>query len=112
MSYQEVGLDIPALITTAQKIGSTSLKVLEDPYLPELLCHVNRLNAIQEKRDPGPACRRTPKDLPGGIGLEDTITPIRIFTSVKQQPVWGYASVALIVGGIAGIGYFLGKASK
>lgn len=112
MSYQAIGLDVPALISRAQKLGTTALKVLEDPYLPELTCLVMRLNAIQESRDPGLPCKRTPKGLPGGIGLEDVITPVRIFAGIKQKPALGILGIILVLGGIAGLGYLVGKGKK
>lgn len=110
LSYQPVGLDIPALIARARELGTTALQLLEDPYLSEFTCLITRLNAIEAGQNPGRPCKKTPKGLPGGIGLEDVITPIRVFTNFKQKPVLGVVGITLIVSSLVGLGYLWGKA--
>jgi hypothetical protein len=82
--------------------------VVQDPYLKEFVCNVQRLKAIQAGQYPGPPCPPTPGpiDPKKGIGLGQAIMPLHVVIFLRQNP-W---VVPLLVGGIIGLPFFLGVA--
>jgi hypothetical protein len=90
-------------------------KVIEDPYLPEISCHLLRLNKITRGVPAGPPCPRTavsPTARPKGIGLSTAAKPLRAWVWAKENPIIAAAAGASIVGLIWGVGYRMGKKRK
>ena len=96
------------------KIGSTvqaAAAISQDPALSEVTCHVLRMNAITEGRNPGPACPRhayTPEEKQKGIGLYLATKPLRAAVWLRENPYVAVAGVA----GIVGLVYWLGRRSR
>jgi hypothetical protein len=94
----------------ASSIG-TAIDVASDPYLPEVLCHVQQLKQI----DHGEAvavCADTPDGVIGGVGLRNAIGPLRAYV-YAQQNKWVYPLAVLAVLGIPlWVGFELGRSAK
>jgi hypothetical protein len=97
------------------ELGGTALwgaieagaRVAEDPYLPEVTCHILRLDKITDGLAPGPRCLKTVatkahKDR--GIGMESAAGPLRAFVWYKEHP----AIVAALGLGAVGLVWYLG----
>jgi hypothetical protein len=90
---------------------TTALDVSLDPYLPETICRVGQLAAVENRR-PVPPCNTTAPGLPGGIGLRNAMVPLRGYVYLQQHK-WAYPLVvAAAVGLPMYIGYLLGKGSR
>jgi hypothetical protein len=89
------------------------VKILEDPYLPQLACEIVRLNRIQAGLNPGKSCP-APRfvDPTRGIGLEDVVTPVRAFQFYKQHPLIVAAGAATFVVGIFTVVAWLGYRAR
>ena len=106
-AYQGVGIDWDKVGSTVQAAAAVS----QDPALSEVVCHVLRLNAITEGRNPGPVCPRrrySPAEKQKGIGLYLAAKPLRVAVWIRQHPAVAVAGAA----GVLGLVYFLGRASK
>jgi hypothetical protein len=103
--YSDLGLDIGGAIDAASKI-------IEDPALPETACNVLRLNRAVEGKETGKPCNRriyTALDRQRGVGLHLTLAPLRAATWAHENPVAALAIGAGVVGGLVGLGYWLGR---
>jgi hypothetical protein len=82
--------------------------VLEDPYLKETVCNVNRLRAVNAGIYPGPPCPPTPagSDPRKGIGLRYAVPALHAAVYARQNP-W---VVPLAAATILGIPFLLGMA--
>lgn len=110
MGYFKRRYGRPAALGGISDVAQAALDVSSDPYLPEAVCRVRQLKAI-ESRTAVPPCVTTAPDLVGGIGLRKAMRPLRAFVYAEQHP-WLYAVVvATVVGVPALIGYRLGKGS-
>lgn len=95
-------------ISSASGAVGAALNVAGDPYLPEVICRVSQLHAIKAGQSP-PACADTPPGLPGGVGLDKAIFPLRMFVYAEQHP-WVYPlAAAVLIGLPMWIGYELGS---
>ena len=89
------GIDTAKLASAA----SIALKAGSDPHLPEVGCIVNRLEAMEEGRPPGPRCPKIPKGKnPGkGIGLRHAMPGLRFFERTRENP-WLLPLVSIGIG--------------
>lgn len=96
--------------TALSAIGAAQ-KVAEDPHLPEVICHVNRLSNIQKGQPAGPNCPGFPTyyQPTKGVGLRYVVGPLRTLVKAREHP----AAAVAIVGGSIGLiflaGYVIGK---
>lgn len=95
-------------LTTAGGALGTGAKVVQDPYLPEVLCRVDQLAQIEAGQRPSP-CASMPPGRAGGIGLRKVVAPLRAYVYAEQHP-WVYP---VAIGAAIGIpfifGYLAGK---
>lgn len=85
-----------------------ALDIASDPYLPEVVCRLAQLKAI-ESGTTAAACTDTADNLPGGVGLRNAVAPLRAYV-YAQQNKWVYpVALAAIIGLPMWIGYELGK---
>lgn len=113
--YQDLGLDLGELITKGGPAVQAASKVITDPALPEITCHVLRLNAIVEGRDPGPPCARkvyTAVEKHKGVGLSLATTPLRMIVWARKNPAIAIGAGVGVVGLIWYLGYLMGKKGK
>lgn len=90
---------------------ATALDVAGDPYLPEIVCHIQQLKAI-DHGEAVPVCAETPDGVVGGVGLRNAIWPLRGYV-YAQQNKWVYPIVvAAIIGLPMWLGYELGRGSR
>ncbi|HEY4266748.1 MAG TPA: hypothetical protein VGM94_01020 [Galbitalea sp.] len=100
--------DLSSVISSIENSIGAGLDIASDPYLPEVLCHVGQLHAIQGGQ-PVPNCPETPDGLPGGVGLNRAVYPLRWYVYAQQNP-WVYPLAAAVIIGLPMlIGYELGK---
>lgn len=90
--------DLASIVNTVSASLGTAVNVAEDPYLPEIVCHVGQLQQINAGQAPG-ACTELPDGLPGGVGLSAAVKPFRFYVYAKQN-VWVFPAVALAILGI------------
>lgn len=89
-------------------IALAAKSVVEDPCLYEtatLLLHLNEL-------EQGPSTPSVPTVPVKGIGLCKAVPIIKKLVWVRERPWAGALIVAGVIGGIAGIGYMMGKAGR
>lgn len=100
--------DLSSVLTTIENAVGAGLDVASDPYLPEVICRIGQLHAIKGNQ-PVPPCATTPPGLPGGVGLDKAMYPLRAYVYAEQNP-WVYPLAALVIFGLPMfIGYELGK---
>lgn len=107
-----LGLDLGELINKGGPAVAAVAKVVQDPALPEVTCHVLRLNKITEGKDPGPPCVRkvyTPSEKKQGIGLTLAVTPLRAAVWARGNPVLAAGAGLAVAGVLIGVGYALGR---
>ena len=98
-----------------EKAGPTlkaALEIIEDPYLPEVVCHVSRLARIERGERPGSACIEatvSPAVANRGIGLRLAIKPLRAVVWARLHPLLASAIGISFVGALVGIGIAIGK---
>jgi len=105
-----LGLDIGDIISRGGSAIAAVSKVVQDPALPEVTCHVLRLNKMAEGRDPGPPCARPSYvGKKGGIGLALAVAPLRAAVWAREHPVLAGGISLAVVGALVGVGYYMGK---
>ncbi|MEO6382480.1 MAG: hypothetical protein ABIO35_10900 [Nitrobacter sp.] len=94
-----------------------------DPYLPEILCRIDKIRALRKKRTmlqailgepptvPVPTCVSMPPGLPG-VGIEFAVTPLRITSWVVENPLLAIVGLATAVAVPYALGYSVGRRSK
>ncbi len=93
--------------------ASAAMKVAVDPYLPEVTCHVLRLAALEEGRDPGLRCLRTRTTVTNkGVGLRYAVVPIRMAVNMYEHPYRAAAVAGGVLLGIFALGYLTGRRSR
>ena len=103
--------DILNTITGTVTAGSTVVSAAQDPYLPEMLCHIGQLQALDRGQTPGD-CAVTPAGLPGGVGLYRAMTPMRAYVYAEENK-WVYPVAILAVLGLPFlVGYEYGKGKR
>lgn len=97
------------LISSIESALGTGVNIAGDPYLPEVVCHIDQLQQINAGGSPG-TCAETPDGLPGGIGLATAVKPMRAYVWAEAHKPWSWLALAgLVVGVPLFIGYELGK---
>lgn len=107
-----LGLDLGELINKGGPAVAAVAKVVQDPALPEVTCHVLRLNKITEGRDPGPPCTRrryTLSEKKQGIGLTLAVTPLRAAVWARAHPLLAMGAGLAVAGVLVGAGYTMGR---
>lgn len=110
MSYHRQALGA-SLDTVGSAIQAAS-KIAEDPFLPEVICQILRLNKISAGQDPGPACPPTMVSAGRegkGIGLSVAVSPLRAFAWSRAHPIPAMAAAIGAVGAVFLLGYFTGR---
>lgn len=97
------------LASTIESALGTGASIAEDPYLPEVLCHINQLQQINSGGQAG-TCADTADNLPGGVGLINAVKPMRAYVWLQSNSPWGYIGLAAALIGLPMlIGYEIGK---
>lgn len=97
MAYTAMG----GIMSTA----SAATAVARDPYLPEVVTLVLKLQSI-EKSGKSPGSTGT------GVGLRNVVGPLRTFVKVQEKPWILPAAIVGIVGAIFATGYYTRKLTK
>lgn len=111
MGYQAVRALSGTLDTIATTVEAAA-KVIEDPALPQIACHVLRLHRIARSGDPGPACpplMLTDVQKQRGIGLYLVDPLLRGAVWARQNPAAAVGIVTGVVGLIGYVGYRIGR---
>lgn len=95
--------DLTSIVNTVSNALGTAVNVADDPYLPEVVCHIGQLQQINAGRAPG-ECTSLPDGLPGGVGLGSAIKPLRFYVYAKQH-AWVFPAVVV---GLFGLPFLLG----
>lgn len=110
-----LGLDLDELINKGGPAVAAVAKVVQDPALPEVTCHVLRLNKITEGKDPGPPCTRRRYMLTEkkqGIGLTLAVTPLRVAVWARANPLLAAGAGLAVAGLLVGAGYSMGRRQR
>lgn len=84
------------------------INIANDPYLNEVICRARQLQAVKAKTAV-PVCPNTAPGIPGGIGLERAVVPMRAYVYAEEHK-WVYLLAGVgIIGLPLLIGYELGK---
>lgn len=105
VSYQSTGSDL----TEALKYGQ---RIVNDPYLPEVVCELNRISRLEEGLSAGASCRRTratPAQIRAGAGLRHLPGPLRLFAFHQQNPWVLPVAIGTLLAGLAVGGYYVGS---
>ena len=90
---------------------ATAVNVADDPFLPELVCRINQLTAIQHGQEGG-ICANTPEGTTGGVGIGPLMPALRAYV-FAQQNQWVYPVAAVVLLGIPFFfGYEYGRTPK
>lgn len=111
-SFQPMGLDLADVIAKGGPAVEAVSKVIQDPALPEVTCHLLRLNKLTEGRPPGPPCTRrsySAAQRRQGVGLTLAVRPLRAAVWARENPVAAVAVGAGAVGALVGVGYLIGR---
>jgi hypothetical protein len=100
---------VKGVVDKASPVLSVAKNVLEDPALPEVTSLMLKLHALEQKK-PKPGAPPPPPVK--GIGLQKAIVPLRLYVSVRQEPILGYAAVAGILAVPFFAGYLFGRRRK
>lgn len=113
MAYeQSLGIDFNSLVEKVGPAVQAASKVVADPALPEVTCHVLRLNRVTEGLNPGAPCvkkKYSVAEKKQGIGLHLATQPLRIAVWAKQHPSVAIGVGLGLVGVIWGVGYTMGR---
>src|SRR5262249_35161606 len=86
---------------------TTAIDVANDPYMPEIVCRVNQLKAV-DRGEAVSECTSLPPGLQGGVGLHSAMGPLRAYVYAQRNP-WVYGlAIAALIGIPMYIGYELG----
>jgi hypothetical protein len=89
--------DLASTITGLASAAGVAVELANDPYLPETVCRVGQLKAINNHQRPN-GCAKARDGMPGGVGLGRMIKPLRAYVYAEQHR-WVYpATVAAVVG--------------
>lgn len=105
-------------MAVTESIGSAVLAakdILGDPYLPEVSCHLLRVNRMERGLNPGAPCERTratPAQIQRGVGMRFLVGPLRFMTWARQNPALAVGIVAGSIGMIYYLGYSQGKRKR
>ncbi len=103
------------LLDAASPALGVAVDVLADPYLPEVVCHVERLARIEQGEPPGRGCTPT-RAVRGtarrGIGLRLAAKPLRAVVWARLHPALATALAISVVGAVFGIGVAFGQRTR
>lgn len=103
--------DLASTITNIASTVGIATELATDPYLPEVVCRVGQVKAINDGKSPS-SCVRTAPNLSGGVGLRKAVKPMRAYVYAEQHK-WVYPAAVIGVLAIPFlIGYAAGKGSK
>lgn len=103
--------DLSSTISNIVAGAGTAADLLADPYFAEVVCRLGQIKAI-ERRQPVPACAKTPLGIPGGAGLQRAVVPLRAYV-YAQQNQWVYpVAIGAAIGLPILLGYYLGKGKR
>lgn len=109
MTYHQ---NLGASLDTIGDAVQAASQIVEDPFLPEIACHVLRLSRIAAGEDAGrpcPATVVTPGRQNKGVGLSAVSAPLRAFTWMRANPLVAMAIGGAVVGGVFWLGYRHGR---
>lgn len=107
-----LGDTLSDLITKGGPAIQAASKVISDPALPEITCHILRLNNVVAGKNPGPPCPRTaysPAQKRQGVGMHLATKPLRAAVWARRHPAVAIGIGVGVVGLFVGIGYAMGK---
>lgn len=103
-----LGSTLDDVINAASGAVTGAVDIASDPYLPEVVCRLAQLKAIEAGQQPS-LCAETAPGLPGGVGLRTAVVPMRAYV-YAQQNKWVYPVAIFAVLGIPmWLGYELGR---
>ena len=111
MHYMRQGLGNATLDRVGSAVEAAS-KVIEDPYLPEVTCHLLRLNRISRGENPGAPCSRTvvtAAQRGKGVGMGIAAKGLRVFAWARTNPGLAIGVGVGAVGLVFGLGYLVGR---
>ncbi len=82
---------------------ATAVDVANDAYMPEVVCRIQQLKAIQNGQ-PVAVCTETPEGTPG-IGHGPVMPALRAYVYAQQNP-WVYP---VAIAAVLGLPFLLGK---
>ncbi len=88
--------------------GVQALNIAADPYLPEMICKVSQLHAI-EVGQAVPTCPKTPPGKIGGVGMRNLMPVVRGYVYAQQHPPVKVLAIAGVLGVPFLLGYLLGR---
>lgn len=109
MAYTSYQQALGAITASDIKFGA---EVAADPALSEFLCLAKRAKRAFKGQDVGAPCPRrlySAQQKSQGVGLHHILEPMRIATWARANPVAAIAIGAGVVGGLIGLGYYLGS---
>jgi hypothetical protein len=91
------------VISDLESALSEGTALASDPYMPEVVCHIEQLSQIHNGQAVQ-ACAEVAYGTASPAGLGNFILPLRAFVYLQQNP-WAYA---LLVGVVFGIPMYIG----
>ena len=88
-----------------QDVATMTLRVADDPALPEVISLVSEIKAVTSK-GPGPSIPER------GVGLKRIVTPLRGFVAYKKHPWILPALAGGVIISIFALGMLTGKRRK
>lgn len=108
--HHGLGLDVASLIERGGPAILAASKVVEDPALPEVGCHLLRLNKAARGLPVGPPCASAIYPKRGlGVGLSRAVKPLRALVWARTHPITSSAMVSGAVGLLVLLGYYIGR---
>jgi len=110
----DLGIDVDSIVSTGGPALQAVSKIVEDPALPEITCNVMRLNKAAKGQKSSPCARKvySAADKGKGVGLHIAITPLRIATWARTNPVLAVGVAVGVVGALVGLGYYIGRKKR
>jgi hypothetical protein len=103
--------DLASTITGIASTVGVATDLANDPYLPEAVCHVGQLKALNNGQRPA-ACAKTAPNLAGGVGLRKLMPAMRAYVYAEQNK-WAYGAAAAVVIGVPFLlGFLAGKGNR
>jgi len=104
MAYTATG----GILSTASAAKAVAL----DPYLPQVVDLVLKLEAIEKGESSSSSSSSSPISSSNGVGLRNVVGPLKTFVAIQEKPWILPVAVVGIVGTIFAAGYFTRKIQK